>query len=164
MKNIIMIAAVQPHTLAIGYQNELLFNIPEDMQFFKDATMGHQVVVGRKTWESIPNNLPGRDVFVLTTHPDLIEPAENVTVCTSMFEVLDKMDEERGMFVIGGAEIYKMFLPHATQMLITIVDRPVEKFDTTFPRHSLDSWRRERSTFLTKEGDVAVHLLVRDDT
>lgn len=164
MKNIILIAAVQPETLAIGYKNELLFNVPEDMKFFKDATNGQQVVVGRKTWESIPNGLPNRDVFVLTTDPKRVKPAENVTVCKTMFEVLSTMDGSRPLFVIGGAEIYKMFLPHANQMLITIVDRPVENYDTTFPQHALGKWVRKQSTYLTKGADVVVHLLVRDET
>lgn len=163
MKNIIIMAAVQPHTLAIGNKGQLLWHIPEDMKFFKEVTMGQQVVVGRKTWESIPNNLPGRDVFVITSRPELIEPADNVRVFKSVYEVLHHVNPIKPLIVIGGATIYEQFLPHASQMLITLVDRPVEEFDTQFPSYVEDKWVRSKSSVLTEAGDVVVHLLVREE-
>lgn len=163
MKNIILIAAVHPHTLAIGNKGELLFNVPEDMKFFKNTTMGSQIVVGRKTWESIPNSLPGRDVFVLTKNPELVETSERVQAFTSVFDVIQNLDPLRMTYVIGGAEVYEQFMPYASFMLITLVDRPVEEYDAVFPTDVGGVWVRKQSEVLTKEGDVVVHLLVRDN-
>ena len=163
MKNIILIAAVHPHTLAIGNKGELLFNVPEDMAFFKNATMGAQIVVGRKTWESIPNSLPGRDVFVLTKNPELIDTSDRVRAFTSVFDVIQNLDPTRQTYVIGGAEVYGQFMPYASFMLITLVDRPVEEYDTTFPTDIGGRWVRKQSTVLTKDGSVVVHLLVKDN-
>ena len=164
MKNIIVMAAVHPHTLAIGNEGGLLFNVPEDMAFFKNTTMGAQIVVGRKTWNSIPNNLTGRDVFVLTKSPELIDTSDRVQAFTSVYDVIQNLDPTRQTYVIGGAEVYGQFMPYASFMLITIIDRPVPNYDTTFPTDVGGRWVRKQSTVLTKEGDVVVHLLVRDET
>lgn len=163
MKNIIIMAAVHPGTLAIGNKGDLLFRVPEDMAFFKNTTMGSQIVVGRKTWESIPNSLPGRDVFVLTKNPELVETSERVQAFTSVFDVIQNLDPTRQTYVIGGAEVYGQFMPYASFMLITIVDRPVPEYDTTFPTDVGGRWVRKQSTVLTKEGGTVVHLLVREN-
>lgn len=163
MKNIVLIAAVQPQTLAIGNKGDLLFRVPEDMAFFKNTTMGSQIVVGRKTWESIPNSLPGRDIFVLTKNPELIETSERVRAYTCVYDVIQNLDPLRTTYVIGGAEVYGQFMPYASFMLITLVDRPVEEYDAVFPTDVGGVWVRKQSEVLTKEGDVVVHLLVRDN-
>lgn len=163
MKNIILIAAVHPHTLAIGNKGELLFNIPEDMVFFKNTTQGAQIVVGRRTWESIPNSLPGRDVFVLTKNPELIDTSDRVRAFTSVFDVIQNLDPTRQTYVIGGAEVYGQFMPYASFMLITVIDRPVPEYDTTFPTDVAGRWVRKQSEVLTKDGSVVVHLLVKDN-
>lgn len=163
MKNIVLIAAVQPQTLAIGNKGDLLFRVPEDMAFFKNTTMGSQIVVGRKTWESIPNSLPGRDIFVLTKNPELIDASERVRAFTSVYDVIQNLDPLRTTYVIGGAEVYGQFMPYASFMLITLVDRPVEEYDAVFPTDVGGVWVRKQSEVLTKEGDVVVHLLVRDN-
>ena len=163
MKNIIIIAAVHPGTLAIGNKGDLLFRVPEDMAFFKNTTRGSQIVVGRKTWESIPNSLPGRDVFVLTKNPELIDTSDRVRAYTSVFDVIQNLDPTRQTYVIGGAEVYGQFMPYASFMLITLIDRPVDEYDTTFPTDVGGHWVRKQSQVLTKEGDVVVHLLVRDN-
>lgn len=164
MKNIIIMAAVHPGTLAIGNKGDLIFRVPEDMAFFKNTTMGSQIVVGRKTWESIPNSLPGRDVFVLTKNPELVETSERVRAFTSVFDVIQNLDPTRQTYVIGGAEVYGQLMPYASFMLITLVDRTVPEYDTTFPTDVAGHWMRKQSKVLTKEGDVVVHLLVRVDT
>lgn len=163
MKNIVILAAVHPRTSAIGNKNKLVFNIPEDMANFKSVTMGMQVVVGRKTWDSIPNGLPGRDVFVVTRDADSVKPADNVTVCRNILDVLAKMDSVRPMFVIGGEEIYRQFIPHATHMLLTLIHRPVGDFDTTFPPYNLVEWEHKKASPLTEEKDVVVHWLTRNE-
>lgn len=164
MKNIIIIAAVHPQTLAIGNKGELLFSVPEDMAFFKNTTMGAQIVVGRRTWDSIPNSLPGRDVFVLTKNPELVETSDRVQAFTSVFDVIQNLDPTRQTYVIGGAQTYEQFMPYTAFMLITLVDRTVPEYDTTFPTDVGGRWVRKQSQVLTKEGDVVVHLLIRDET
>ncbi len=105
----------------IGKDNDLLFHVKEDMAFFRKTTMGKCVVMGRKTLESFPNAkpLPKRDNVVLTRNRDYAP--DGVTVCNSVKEVLDytsKYDTD-DVFVIGGAEVYELFMPYCRRIYLT---------------------------------------------
>lgn len=135
-----IIAAVAKNNV-IGKDNKLPWNLPEDMKFFKDTTMGHCVITGRKNYESIPPKfrpLKDRTNIVITRQPGYeaegaivvssiekaIETAKNVNVAR------EKADDE--IFIIGGAEIYKQCLEHADRLYITHVNQEFEG-DTFFP-------------------------------
>ena len=118
----------------IGHAGDLLWRLPEDMQFFRRTTMGHAVVMGRKTWESIPAKfrpLPGRTNIVLTRQPGW--RAEGALVAPSLDAALALAREAEGRtFVIGGAELYALALPAAGELLLTEIDRDFDG-DARFP-------------------------------
>lgn len=131
----ISIIVVIAKNRAIGRDNKLLWDIPEDMERFKKITMGHAVVMGGKTFESIGRPLPGRKNIVVTLDRDFKAPGCEVKY--SLDEVLDwakKSDEE--IFIIGGGQIYKQSLPKADKLYLTVVDDVVEDADTFFPDYS----------------------------
>lgn len=119
---------------AIGHGNKLLWNIPEDMKFFRETTRGHTVVMGRKTFESIGRPLPNRLNIVITR--DNSFTADGVTVCHSLEEALDlaRQKEKDEVFVIGGAQIYTQALPFTDRLYLTVVHKDFEG-DAFFPEH-----------------------------
>jgi dihydrofolate reductase len=107
------------------------------MQRFRSLTMGHPVVMGRRTWESLPDRfrpLPGRGNVVVTRNPDW--SAQGADRAGSVEEALELLGSEPRVFVIGGGEIYAAALPLADELVLTEIDADVEG-DTTFP-----SWDR----------------------
>ena len=126
-----MIAAVGEHG-ELGKNNALLWRLEGDLPFFKRVTMGKPVVMGRKTWESLPKKpLPGRQNIVMTNNPDF--EAEGATVVHSvngLFKALKDCDEE--VFVMGGAAIYEALLPFTKRLYITRVYRDYDA-DVYFP-------------------------------
>ncbi len=120
---------------AIGYKNKLLWDIPDDMEHFKKITTGHTVVVGEKTFQSIGSPLPNRENIIITL--DKNYKANGCKIVHSVEDILEmakqKKDEE--IFIIGGGQIYSLFLPYANKLYLTIVDdKP--KADTFFPDYS----------------------------
>lgn len=90
---------------AIGYKNELLFNIKEDMKFFKETTTGHKVVMGYNTWMSLPKKpLPNRDNYILTSRTD-IEENDNTHVIRSIDDIIE-LGKNDDVFIIGGGKLY----------------------------------------------------------
>lgn len=126
-----LIAAVAKNG-AIGKDNRLLWNLPEDMQRFKKLTLGHAVLMGRKTWESLPEKfrpLPGRRNIVVTRNPGY--RLSGATVAHTPSEAIAAAGDE-SIFVIGGAEIYREALPLADRLELTEVDDAPEG-DAFFP-------------------------------
>lgn len=123
----------------LGYQNKLLFNIPKDMANFKQMTVGHVVIMGRKTFESIGRALPNRTNIVVT-RDDKFEVPSGVIKVSSVEKALDeaKEYEENETFVIGGAQIYEQFLPFADKLYLTVVDKEVKDADAFFPEYNKD--------------------------
>ncbi len=130
-----MIAAVD-NNWGLGCYGELLFCIPADMKRFRAITTGGAVIMGRKTWESLPNGpLPNRDNIVLTREPGIL--LEGAWTCCSL-ESLWKLLREpqftgKQVFVIGGAQIYELLLPYCEEALITHV-RTCRQADCFFPK------------------------------
>lgn len=126
----------------IGYQNKLLISIPSDMKFFRETTMNHVVVMGRKTLESFPNGLPlpKRTNIVLTT--DQQYQAKGAIIVHSkeeLFEELKKYEED-DIFVIGGGSVYEMMLPYCDTAYVTRIDFAYQA-DTYFPNlDDMDDW------------------------
>ena len=127
---IILIAAVGENG-EMGHNNELLWHLPGDLPRFKEMTMGSPIIMGRKTFDSIGRALPGRLNIVLTANTDW--SADGVTVASSLDAAIELADAQSDKaFVIGGGQIYKLFLPYATALEITeVYDAPVA--DTYFP-------------------------------
>ena len=123
----------------IGKAGGLPWNIPEDLKHFKKVTMGHAVVMGRVTYESMGKPLPGRRNIVITRDPSRrYEGAEVVTSLEDALRLAYQKDPEP--IVLGGAEIFALALPIATKMIVTYVHRDVEG-DTRFPEFDLAEWR-----------------------
>jgi len=148
MKRIIIAAMDEEN--AIGKDNEIPWHYPEDLKYFKEKTTGHSVLMGRKTYESLPESftpLPDRQNIVLTrSNPDL---GESVKVANSLEEGFEIAENEK-VFIAGGASIYRQTLDLADKMLITRVPRD-HNGDTFFPEFNEDNWKLESST---KSGDL----------
>lgn len=122
----------------IGKDNDLPWHLPEDLKFFKRVTMGHPIVMGRKTHESIGRVLPGRENIIVTRDKHYL--SDGCTVLHSINEVKG-LERENGeeIFVIGGAEIFKELFPMADRLYITHIDEEFEG-DTYFPLFSENDW------------------------
>ncbi len=132
--NLTIIAAMDRNRL-IGRDNALPWHMPADLRHFKAATLGKPVLMGRKTCQSLPCALPGRRNLVLTHNPDFSRPGFE----TVSLDDLRCRDSEEVM-VIGGAGIYRLFLPQARRMLITHIDAALVG-DAWFPAWDESQWR-----------------------
>ena len=127
---------------AIGLKGELPWGrLPADLQHFKRLTLGHPVVMGRRTYDSLGRALPKRPNIVVTRQPNWTAPGcENAPSVRAALDRARKLDEE--VSVIGGGEIYREALPHADVIYLTEVHHPFEG-DAFFPALSPDEWREE---------------------
>jgi dihydrofolate reductase len=130
---ITLIAACSKNRV-IGKDNKLIWNLPEDLKRFKDLTLGNPIVMGRKTYESIGKSLPGRLNIILTKNRDF--KADNCLIYNNIYDMLE-IYQQSNLFVIGGGEIYNMFLPHAKKIELTLIDKDFEG-DTFFPELGSD--------------------------
>jgi len=136
-----LIAAVAENG-AIGFQNKLLYWLPNDLKRFKALTTGHTIVMGRKTFESLPKGaLPNRRNIVLTKNTHFI--AENTETFASLEEALVACKADEEVYIIGGASVYKEALPYADRLCLTLVhDTPAEA-DAFFPQLNPEEWKVE---------------------
>ena len=145
MTNISLIAAIGANNLALGKDNQLLWHIPDDLKRFKEITSGHPVIMGRKTWESLPEKfrpLPGRLNLVVTRQREYV--AHGAEVCASLEEAVEKASAAQAsmgdvsrtheIFVIGGGELYKEALPLAHKLYLTLIHEEKEG-DVFFPEY-----------------------------
>lgn len=107
----------------IGKENSLPWHLPEDLKFFKNTTLGHKIVMGRKTYESIGRPLPGRENIILTTDPSF--QAEGCTVVHSVDDILLKAENEE-VFVTGGAAVFHALLPYVNRLYVTRIHHTFE--------------------------------------
>jgi dihydrofolate reductase len=136
MKEISIIVAIAQNN-AIGKDNQLLWHIPADLKRFKKLTTGHTIVMGKRTFYSLPiRPLPNRRSIVITDIAG--EEIEGCTMAYSIEDAIAKMDSEKENFIIGGGMVYKQFLPIAQQLYLTIVQKD---FDAdTFLEIDLTGW------------------------
>ena len=120
---------------AIGKDNKLLWDIPDDLQHFKDITKGHPVIMGYKTYESIGKPLPDRVNIVLSREKINIP---GCIACTSLEDAIKiaKEHDDKEIFIIGGGSIYAQTIDLADKLYLTLVDDIVEDADTFFPDYS----------------------------
>lgn len=133
---IALIVAMDENRL-IGREGDLPWRLPNDLAHFKRLTMGHPILMGRKTWESLGRPLPGRRNIVLTR--DTAYVAEGGEVLHSLDEALRAAQDSEMIFVIGGAEIYAMAMGQADRLYVTHVKAQLEG-DTWFPEMDPAQW------------------------
>ena len=137
--DISIIVAVAPGN-AIGRKGDLLFHISADLRRFKEITMGHPIIMGRKTFESFPKgSLPGRQNIVITRQSDYTR--EGITVVGSFADALTAANDVDEVFVIGGGEIYREAIKSASKLYLTEIDASVDDADTFFPTIDTNEWQ-----------------------
>jgi dihydrofolate reductase len=135
----ISIIAAISEDCGIGSNNDLLWSIPEDLKRFKRLTWGKTVIMGRKTWESLPRRpLPGRKNIVITDVQG--ETILNAITAYSIEDSLSKCAGDEDIFIIGGGSIYRQFMPLAGRLYITHVHRSVPA-DIYFPEIDMNTWK-----------------------
>lgn len=159
-----LIVAIGQHR-EIGANNDLLWHLPKDMQFFKSTTLHHAVIMGRKSWESIPDQfrpLPDRMNFVLTRDPNY--RAEGAIVIHDLKEVEKHLAvKELTAFIIGGAEIYRLALENedVNELFITHVQATFEHADAYFPFVNWDQWEEEELLRVEKDEKHAYSFITK---
>lgn len=146
----IIVAKAKNNT--IGKDNKLLWHISDDLKRFKELTTNHNIIMGRKTFESLGKILPNRKHVVFTQNPDFKVDDENVQIVHSMLEIKEYIDNAEENFVIGGAMIYSLLMPHVTKMYVTEINKDFEG-DTFFPKINLDIWKETRREKGTQDED-----------
>ncbi|MBP2018386.1 dihydrofolate reductase [Symbiobacterium terraclitae] len=136
---IILIAAMDRNRV-IGRDGRMPWRLPAEMRHFRRTTMGHVVVMGRRTYESIGGPLKGRTNIVLTRDRSFRAPG-----CEVRHSVAEVLADPRPLFVIGGAELYRQFLPHADEMILTRIDHEFQG-DTFFPAWEASEWELVEAT------------------
>jgi dihydrofolate reductase len=141
---LISIVVAMAENRVIGHENALPWHLPEDLKRFKAHTMGKPIVMGRKTYESIGRALPGRLNIVMTRNPQW--RAEGVVTVQSFEQALERAGDVPEIAVIGGAELFRLALPRAQRIYLTLVHAQVSG-DTVFPEIDRKEWiERDRET------------------
>ena len=150
----INIIVAQGENREIGYKNKLLCHLPKDLKHFKETTMGHTVVMGRKTFESIGRPLKGRENIVLSSRTDL-SVDEDVIVTNDIDSIL-KLNlkyPSKQIFIIGGESVYLQFLSYTSKIYLTQIHHTFENADTRFPYLPDIHWKVESEKFFEADED-----------
>lgn len=143
----------------IGINNSMPWNIPSDLKRFKELTMGKKILMGRKTFESLPCVLPGRTHLVLTTNKDFSHENENVIVYHDLEKLIEEFkDSEEEVFVIGGGNIFSQFIDITSKLYITEVLKEI-KGDTYFPEINYSNWIKTYESQVYKENNITFKFL-----
>ena len=153
-KTITLIAAAAQND-ALGKDNDLIWHISEDLKRFKRLTTGHAIIMGRKTFESMPKALPNRTNIVLTKNKNY--KAEGAVVASTIEEALVLAGEDNQPFIIGGAQIYSLFMDHCNRIELTRVHHDFEA-DVFFPKIDTSKWKISKEEFISKTEDHGVEL------
>lgn len=139
MKSISIIVAIDLNN-AIGKKNHLLCHLPNDLQYFKQKTTGHSIIMGRKTFESLPNGaLPNRRNIVLSKNTNL--NIKNFELANSLQQAIDMCKGNDEVFIIGGASLYNEAIKFAHKLYVTLIHHKFEGADTFFPTIDTDIWQ-----------------------
>ncbi len=142
---IISLIAAMAENRVIGRDNSVPWRLPDDLIRFRETTMGHPVIMGRKTFESIGKPLPGRKNIIITRNPDYRQ--EGCIVVHNLPDALAECSESDEVFICGGGEIFRESLPFVVRIYLTVIHEEIEG-DTFFPEISADYYEvsREEST------------------
>ena len=122
----------------IGANGAIPWHLPEELKRFKRVTMGHHIIMGRKTWESIGRPLPGRATVIVTRQRNYAAPGARIV--NSLDAAIAACGEDDEIFVIGGADLYGQMLPRADRLYLTTVDAEFAG-DTVMPQFDMKDWR-----------------------
>jgi dihydrofolate reductase len=144
----VSIIVAMSNNRVIGANGAIPWHLPEELKRFKVLTMGHHIIMGRKTWDSIGRLLPGRETVIVTRQPGYHVPG--ATVAYSVDAAIASCGGDPEIFVIGGAEIIAKVLPAAGRIYLTTVDTEVAG-DTFMPEFDLRAWREVSSERVTAD-------------
>ena len=142
LRNTVTLIAAASENNIIGKDNKLIWRLSDDLKHFKELTKGHFVIMGRKTFESMPKALPNRTNVIITRKTDY--KAENAIVVNSLEKALKVAENDNQPFVIGGGEIYKLSMEIADRIELTRVHTSIEG-DTSFPEIDLEKWQEVKN-------------------
>ena len=143
----------------LGKDNNLIWHLPNDLKFFKETTTGKTIIMGRRTFESLPRMLPNRHHIVLSSSEDF---PEEVTVYKTLEELLEDLkDKDEEMFIIGGASIYKTFIDYCDKMYLTLIDAECKEADAYFPPFDESDWDKELLKENEDNGIKYKHILYK---
>ncbi len=157
----ISIIAAMAKNRVIGIANTLPWRLPEDLKHFKALTLGHHILMGRKTWESLPGILPGRTHVVITRSPDLQAPG--CIVANSIEEAIAACSGDDEIFFIGGAELYRQALDAADRIYLTEIKADFAG-DAWFPEFDTNLWQETGRKPCKSESGLECDFVVYDKT
>ena len=140
----------------LGKGNDLIWHFKDDMKFFKETTTGSTVIMGRKTFESLPKALPNRRNIVISRNKDF--HPENTEVVSSVKKALE-ITEGENVFIIGGGKIYSEFLPIADKLYLTEIDAECPDAEVYFPEFDKRLYKRKKLTDFECDGIHFSHIL-----
>lgn len=140
MKNISIIACVGKN-LELGKNNDLIWHLPNDLKYFRKVTNGKTVIMGRRTFDSLPGVLPKRRNIVLQMQDE--EKIDGVEIYNDIESILDAVKDEDEAFIIGGASIYKQFLEYADKLYLTEVESECPDAQVFFPKFNKKLYNRK---------------------
>lgn len=136
----------------LGKNGGLIWQLPNDLKFFKEQTTGKKVFMGKRTFESLPKKLPNREHFVLT---DANIEADGINLVWDLNEFVNQyLELQEEVFVIGGGMVYAQMLPYAKRLVLTEVDAECNTADTYFPEFNKNEWERR---VLAKKSDNGIN-------
>lgn len=156
--NINIIAAIGKNN-ELGKNNDLIWKFKEDMKFFKQTTIGHPVVMGRRTFESLPNVLPGRKNIIISRNNIIDNKIESYKSIRDF--LLDYENYKDDIFIIGGASIYKIFIDIATKLYLTEIEAADKDADVYFPQFNKENFEREIIKELKENNIKYSHVLYK---
>ena len=146
-----IIACISQTNRAIGYQNRLLYHIKSDLTRFRELTTGHTIIMGRKTYESLPNGaLPHRWNIVVSNSMKEMEGCEVYPNLDAALKAAEGKTEET--FIIGGESIYRQSLPAAHKLYLTVVDDAPQQADAFFPEINPEEWELIKKEMRNENG------------
>ncbi len=159
-KTVLSLIVAMAQNRAIGLNNDMPWHLPADLKHFKKLTSGHAIIMGRKTFESLPNGpLPNRrNIIISETLNPVPQGCEKVE---SIAEALKLIHEEQEVFIIGGGSIYEQFLPLADKLYLTIIEADFEA-DTYFPVINFKDWELTEKEVM--DNDLQADFVYRFET
>lgn len=151
MENKLNLIVAFSENRAIGKDNDLLWYLPEDLKRFKTLTINKPIIMGRKTFESLPHKLPNRKHIVITRDINYKLDDEDIIITNSLNKAIntDIVKQSEESFIIGGGEIYKQSIDLVDNMYITVVKGEYEG-DTFFPEYNLSDWEVVESQYFNE--------------
>ncbi len=157
--DISIIAAIGKNN-ELGKNNGLIWSLKEDLKFFKELTTNHVIVMGRKTFESLPGMLPNRHHVIISSNSDFDEKIEVFNNINSFLEKYKDYKEE--IFIIGGSSIYKAFLDYSNKLYLTEINEEDKNADVYFPVFDKSLWNKEYLSEELEENNIKYkHVLYR---